>query len=185
MKKAQIILHLASWLPLAWLVYSIYNKLLGADPQEKTLETLGLWGLIFLLLSLSMTPARKIYSKISWIKFRRALGLYGAFYICLHLISYIVFFLGLDFSLLWSEIIERPYITVGMLAFLLLIPLALTSTKFSQKRLGRNWKKLHRLAYVIAPLGIIHFIWQTKSDLNEPLIYVVWLVVLLVIRRFK
>jgi len=90
--------------------------------------------------------------------------------------------IGFDFSLFGSEIIERPYITVGILAVILLTPLVFTSTKASQKRLGKNWKKLHKLVYIILPLGVTHFIWQSKSDLNEPFIYIVWLIILLVFR---
>ncbi len=181
-KPSQLVVHFISWIPLAWLVYAIFTRRLGGDPQEKVLENLGLWGLIFLLLSFSMTPARKIYSKIPWVRFRRALGLYGAFYIFLHLLTYMAFFIGFDFSLFGSEIIERPYITVGILAVILLTPLVFTSTKASQKRLGKNWKKLHKLVYIILPLGVTHFIWQSKSDLNEPFIYIVWLIILLVFR---
>ena len=103
------------------------------------------------------------------------MGLYAVFYLILHITIFFIFFLENSFSFLWEEIVERPYITVGMLATLLLVPLAVTSTKKMQRRLGRNWKKLHQLVYLIATLGIIHFIWQSKSDLNEPLLYLIWL----------
>jgi sulfoxide reductase heme-binding subunit YedZ len=181
-QKAQLLVHLCSILPLAWLTYAVIHRQLGADPQEKLLEYFGLWGLIGLLLSLSMTPARKVYPKIPWNKFRRPLGLYGFFYILLHLIAYIVFFVGLDFSFFIAEVIERPYISVGILAFILLLPLVITSTKGWQRRLKKNWKRLHKLVYLIVPLGLLHFIWQSKSDLNQPLIYLIWFLVVMCLR---
>lgn len=174
--------HLLALLPFVWLIYAGFNGQLGADPQEKVLHEFGLWGLIFLLLSLSMTPLRKYLSIAPWIKFRRMLGLYSTFYICLHFIAYLLFYLSFDFSELLSEIIERPYITVGFIALLGLIPLTITSTKAAQKKLGKKWKRLHQFVYIIAALGLVHFIWQSKSDLNEPLLYVAWAVILVIAR---
>lgn len=159
--------------------------MLGADPQEEMLHQLGLWALIFLLAGLSLTPINKIFQLPVLIKFRRMLGLYAFWYLILHLTVFFIFYLELDFSYLLDEIIERPYITVGMLAMLLLIPLVVTSTKSMQRRLGRKWKKLHQLVYPIAILAITHFIWQSKSDLNEPLLYLIWLVFLLGFRIYK
>jgi len=183
-KILKCISHILAWLPLVYLLYGGYNHQLGGDPQEKVLHELGSWGLIFLLLSLSMTPARILYSRFPWIRFRRMLGLYSAFYLLLHLIIYVIFFLGFSASELLNEIIERPYITVGMLAFSGLIPLAITSTRRAQRRLGKKWKKLHQLVYPIAGLGLVHFVWQSKSDLNEPLAYVSWGIILIVLRFY-
>ena len=111
------------------------------------------------------------------------LGLYAGWYMLLHVALFFTFYLNLDISELVNEVIERPYITVGMLALLLMLPLVVTSTKAMQRRLGKKWKALHRLAYLIGALSIVHFVWQSKSDLNEPLLYAIWLVVVLVSRR--
>lgn len=185
MKKYQLLAHALSWLPFIWLVYALLTRQLGGDPQEKVLHELGSWGLIFLLLSLSMTPARLIAKRIAWVRFRRLLGLYSAFYISLHLLMYLIFYLQFDLALLASEVFKRPYITVGTLGFLLMIPMVITSTRKAQKKLGKRWKALHRLAYLVVALGLIHFLWQSKSDFNEPLLYVGWATILVGARWFN
>lgn len=184
-KIAKTLAHIACWLPLSYLVYAANNGGLGADPQEKVLHLLGLWTLILLLVGLSITPLNRIFKLPVLVKYRRMFGLYAFLYLFLHLSIFFVFYLELSIRYLWDEIIERPYITVGMLATLLLLPLVFTSTKKMQRRLGRNWKKLHKLVYIIAILAITHFIWQSKSDLNEPLLYLIWLVFLLGYRIYK
>ncbi len=182
MKTLKVIAHLLAWIPLGWLVYSALTHNLGGDPQTKLMHELGSWGLIFLLLSLSITPLRKLTRQPQLIKFRRMLGLFSAWYLFLHTLAYVALYLSFDFGDLASEVVERPYITIGFLALLMLIPLTFTSTKKSQRRLGKNWKKLHQLSYIIAGLGLVHLVWQTKSDLNEPLIYVAWGALLLAAR---
>jgi sulfoxide reductase heme-binding subunit YedZ len=184
-KISKILAHIAGWLPLGYLVYAANNRLLGADPQEEMLHQLGLWTLIFLLIGLSITPLNRIFKFPILIRYRRMVGLYAFFYLLLHLTVFFVFYLELSINYLWDEIIERPYITVGMLATLMLLPLVATSTKKMQRRLGRNWKKLHQLVYLIAILGITHFIWQSKSDLNEPFLYLIWLVFVLGYRLYR
>jgi len=184
-KLSKVLAHIACWVPLAYLIYAAYNRQLGADPQEEMLHQLGLWTLIYLLIGLSITPLNRIFKWSILVKYRRMLGLYAFLYLLLHLTIFFIFYLELSLSYLWDEIIERPYISVGMLAMLLLIPLVVTSTKSMQRRLGRNWKKLHQLVYPIAILAITHFIWQSKSDLNEPLLYLIWLVFLLGFRVYK
>ena len=185
----KVVAHIACWIPLVYLIYAVNHRLLGADPQEEMLHQLGLWTLIFLLSGLSITPLNRIFKLPGLVKCRRMLGLYAVFYLILHITIFFIFFLENSISYLWDEIIERPYITVGMLATLMLLPLVFTSTRKMQRRLGRNWKKLHKLVYPIAILGITHFIWQSKSDLNEPLLYLIWLVSILGYRlyysRFK
>lgn len=181
---AKSLAHLLALSPIIWLVYGIFNRQLGGDPQEVVLHELGSWGLIWLLLGLSLTPLKHFIKVIPWIRFRRLVGLYAAFYISLHLLAYIAFTLAFDFSELLNEIIKRPYITVGMLAFIGLLPLAITSTKAMQRKLGRQWKKLHQLVYPVAGLGLVHYVWQSKSDLNEPLIYISWGVLLIAARYF-
>jgi len=184
-KLTKVLAHITCWVPLVYLIYAANNRLLGADPQEEMLHELGLWTLIFLLSGLSITPLNRIFKFPILVKFRRMLGLYAFLYLLLHITVFFIFYLELSFSYLWDEIIKRPYITVGMLATLLLIPLVVTSTKKMQRRLGRNWKKLHMLVYPIGVLAITHFIWQSKSDLNEPLLYLIWLVFLLGFRIYK
>lgn len=184
-KLSKAFAHIACWLPLIYLVYAAYNRQLGADPQEEMLHQLGLWTLIYLLMGLSITPLNRIFKYPILIKFRRMLGLYAFFYLLLHLTVFFIFYLEMSVAFLWDEIIERPYITVGMLAALMLLPLAFTSTKKMQRRLGRRWKKLHQLVYLISILAVVHFIWQSKSDLNEPLMYAIWLVTLLGFRIYQ
>ncbi len=184
-KLLKIITHILCWLPLSYLIYAAIYRLLGADPQEEMLHQLGLWTLIFLLLGLTITPLNRIFKLPVLVKFRRMLGLYAFLYLLLHITVFFIFYLELNFSFLWEEVIERPYITVGMIATLLIIPLVLTSTRAMQRRLGRQWKKLHRLTYIVSILGITHFIWQSKSDLNEPLLYLIWLTLILGYRIYK
>jgi methionine sulfoxide reductase heme-binding subunit len=161
------------------------DRQLGADPQEKMLHQLGLWTLIYLLIGLSITPLSKIFKKGILVKFRRMMGLYAFLYLILHLTVFFIFYLETSLAQLWDEIIERPYVTVGMMATILFIPLVVTSTRGMQRKLGRRWKKLHQLTYLIALLAIIHFIWQSKSDLNEPLLYFIWLAIVLGYRWYK
>ncbi len=166
-------------MPLVYLIYAVNNRLLGADPQEEMLHQLGLWTLIFLLIGLSTTPLNRVFKLSILVKYRRLLGLYAFLYLTLHIAIFFIFFLETNMIYLLDEILERPYITAGMLAALMFLPLVFTSTRKMQRRMGRNWKKLHKLVYPIAILGVIHFIWQSKSDLNEPLLYLIWLVFIL------
>ena len=181
----RLIAHVAALTPLAWLIFAAFTNNLGGDPQTKMMHELGAWGLIFLLMSLTATPARMVTGKSFFVKYRRMLGLHSAFYLLLHLFAYLAFYLQFDFGEFFSEIIKRPYITVGIVGILLMLPLIATSTKKAQKRLGKNWKKLHKLAYIVAGLGLIHLVWQSKSDLNEPMLYVLWAVILVIVRIVK
>jgi len=183
-KIIKVAAHIACWIPLCFLIYAAIFRQLGADPQEEMLHQLGLWTLIFLLLGLSITPLYRLLSLPQLVKYRRMLGLYAFFYLNLHILVFFLFYLNANLSELLDETIKRPYITLGMTAFLLMIPLVITSTKVMQRKLGRKWKKLHQLVYFIATLGAIHFIWQSKSDLNEPMVYFLWLVLALSIRAF-
>lgn len=183
-KLSKIGAHLACWIPLFYLIYAVNNRLLGADPQEEMMHQLGLWTLIFLLVGLSITPMNRIFKLPILVKFRRMFGLYAVLYLILHITIFFVFFLENSISYLWDEVIERPYITAGMLATLMLLPLVFTSTRKMQHRMGRNWKKLHKLVYPVAILGITHFIWQSKSDLNEPFLYLIWLTFILGYRLY-
>jgi sulfoxide reductase heme-binding subunit YedZ len=155
---------------------------LGANPVEELLHRCGKWGLKFLLITLAITPGRWLLRWNWLISFRRLLGLFAFFYIALHFTVYIVLDRQLDLSTVVEDVLERPYITIGMAAFLMLIPLAATSTRGMMRRLGRRWKQLHRLVYVIATLGVWHFYWQVKLDVLEPLLYAGVLAVLLGVR---
>lgn len=167
---------LASSMPLAYLATLVLKYLggsvsaLGADPGKQIVLFLGQWALIFLLITLSVSPAQDIL-KYRLVPFRRMLGLFTFLYAALHVTAYCVFLLGLDFAEIWADVVKRPYITVGALALLGMVPLAVTSTRSMQRRLGPNWKRLHRLIYPIGFLAIIHFFWQTRSDFTEPLLY--------------
>jgi sulfoxide reductase heme-binding subunit YedZ len=140
---------------------------------------------VFLLLTLSITPLRQLTGWAGWLAYRRMLGLYAFFYACLHLLTYVWLDQFFDWAAIWGDIFQRPFITVGMLAFLLLIPLAATSTQAMMRRLKRRWGQLHRLVYLIAVLAVVHYLWLVKKDMTEPLIYAAVLGVLLAWRVVK
>ncbi|OAN53197.1 sulfoxide reductase heme-binding subunit YedZ [Paramagnetospirillum marisnigri] len=167
-------------LPLAWLGWKGYSGLLGANPIEATIRELGDWALRFLLIALGVTPLRRL-TGWSWLgRLRRMLGLFAFFYVVLHLLSYVGLDQFFDWSAIGREIIKRKYITIGMLAVLLLLPLAVTSTDTMLRRLGgRRWRALHRLVYVIGPLGVAHHWMMVKKDLTQPMIHAAILAVLL------
>lgn len=179
------VVFLLCLLPLVILflrTFEVEGMSLGANPIEELLHELGRWGLKFLLLTLTITPLRRL-TGWNWIlKFRRMLGLFAFFYTVLHFLTYAVLDQGLDLSVIIEDVIKRPYITLGMTGLLLLIPLAVTSTRGMMRRLGRGWVKLHRLVYVIAILGVWHFYWQVKLDTLEALVYAMILAVLLATR---
>ena len=168
-----------SLLPLVWLCWLAWQDRLGANPVETLSHRTGDWSLRFLLLTLAVTPLRRL-SGWNWLlKFRRMLGLFAFFYVCLHLGVYLIFDQFFDPSAILEDIAKRPYITVGFAGFLLLIPLAATSTNGMIKRLGRNWQRLHRLVYLIGVLGVVHYWWLVKADISEPLLYAGLLTILL------
>ncbi|MBD8604985.1 protein-methionine-sulfoxide reductase heme-binding subunit MsrQ [Pseudomonas sp. CFBP 8771] len=156
--------------PLLWL-YQAWIFALGPDPGKVLVDRLGLGTLILVMITLCMTPLQKLSGWAGWIAVRRQLGLWCFAYVCLHLAAYLFFVLGLDWSQLGVELIKRPYIIVGSLAFLCLLALAVTSNRYSQRRLGRRWKQLHRLIYVVLGLGLLHFLWIVRADLEEWSIY--------------
>ena len=176
----KIFVWIACLAPFALVIAKIAGVIsFGANPVEEVLHSMGKTGLNLLWITLAITPLRKL-TKQNWLlRLRRLLGLFAFFYLVLHLLAYAVLDRGLDLSSLFVDVTERPYITLGMLGILLLVPLAITSTRGWQRRLGRNWTKLHRLIYVSAILGVVHFWWQVKADIREPLLYAVLLGVLL------
>ena len=158
---------------------------LGADPVKVMLHTCGRWTLNFLMITLCMTPLKDLAHSVLFLKFRRMFGLFAFFYVLLHFSVYLLLDQNGRLGALWQDIVKRPYITIGMLGLLLLIPLALTSTAKAQRRLGRRWTQLHRLIYVITILGVWHFWWQVKKDIREPLLYACGLTLLLGYRAWK
>jgi sulfoxide reductase heme-binding subunit YedZ len=180
------VVFLICLIPFAILVWDTFNlENLGANPVEALTHRTGDWALRFILIVLAVTPLRQLTGQVSLVKYRRMLGLFAFFYVCQHFLVY--FLLDLEFTIEYviEDILERPYITVGFTAFLLLIPLAVTSTKKMMRRLGSRWKKLHRTVYVIGILGVVHYIWLVKADLLEPLIYSSVLALLLGFRIWR
>ncbi len=181
----KVVVFIACLIPLGLLIWNLFQDNLGANPIEEVIHQTGDWTLRFLLITLSLTPLRQLTGSGTWIQFRRMMGLYAFFYACLHLLSYVVLDQFFDWPAIIRDIIKHPYITVGFAAWLLLIPLALTSTKGMMRRLGRRWKSLHRLVYLIGILGVIHFAWLVKADYREPIIYGLILCLLLSMRWLK
>ena len=169
-------------LPLARLVVLGFADGLGANPIEFITRSTGTWTLVGLMGTLSITPLRRLTGRAELIRYRRMLGLFTFFYACLHFVTYIWLDQFFDPAAIAKDIIKRPFITVGFAAFMLLIPLAATSTRAMIRRLGRRWQQLHRLVYVIAILGVVHYLWLVKKDLTEPLVYGSVLALLLLMR---
>lgn len=169
-------------LPIVLLFRNFYLDELGANPFEVLTRSTGEWTLRFLLLTLAMTPLRQMTGSAWPLRLRRMLGLFTYFYVCVHLLTYIWLDHFFDLDEIVTDIIKRPYITFGMLAFALLTPLAFTSTKSMIRRLGKRWKRLHKLIYFIAPLGVLHFLLLVKADIREPIIYAFLLFALLIAR---
>ena len=169
-------------LPLARLVYLGMTGGLGANPIEFVTRSTGTWTLVGLLITLSITPLRRLTGRAEWLRYRRMLGLFAFFYASLHFVTYIWLDQFFDWSAVVKDIVKRPFITVGFAAFVLLIPLAATSTHAMMRRLGRRWQLLHRAVYATALLGVIHYLWLVKKDLTEPLLYGSVLIILLAAR---
>jgi len=175
-------------LPLALLLgraFGVAGGSLGADPAKTILLTCGKTALNLLLITLAVTPLRQLLKQPQWLRVRRLLGLFAFFYAALHFVVYVTLDLQFDFAQLGQDIVKRPYITIGFLALLMLLALAVTSTQKSMRRLGRRWQKLHWLVYPAAALGVWHYYWQVKADVREPLVYTAILAVLLGWRIWK
>lgn len=179
---AKIIVFGACLLPALLLVIAIARGSLGPDPVAELTHETGLWALRLLLATLALTPLRKLTGSPLPIRFRRMIGLFAFFYAMLHLSVYVVLDLRGYWAQIFEDIVKRPYITVGAAALLLLIPLAVTSTRGMMRRLGRHWGRLHKLVYPAALLACLHFFWLVKADKREPLIYASILLVLLAFR---
>jgi len=180
---AKVLLFLVCPLPLALLAWEATHDLLGANPIEAVTRALGDWTLNFLLITLTVTPLRRLTGWNWLLRLRRMLGLFTFFYACLHVTSYLWFDQFFDWQEIAADILKRPFITAGFVAFVLLVPLAATSNNFMVRRLGgRRWQALHRSVYLIAVLGVLHYAWMVKRDIALPLIYAAVVVVLLGVR---
>lgn len=178
-RLAKPLLFLLCLIPLARLVVLAFTDGLGANPIELVTRSTGTWTLVFLLITLSVTPLRRLSGRAELLRFRRMLGLFAFFYACLHFTTYIWWDQFFDWAGIVKDVIKRPFITMGFAAFLLLIPLAATSTHAMMRRLGRRWQTLHRAVYFIAAAGVVHYWWLVKKDITQPAIYGIVLTVLL------
>ena len=171
-----------STIPFLFIFYKIYFNKLGPEPVKEITHFTGEWTLIFICLTLSMTPLKRLTNLNIWISFRRMLGLFVFFYASLHLLTYV----GIDYRFnlqpIIDDVLKKKYIFIGFAAWVLLLPLAITSSQMMMKLLKNNWKKLHRLIYVIAIFGALHYIWLSKTIFFRPLVYLVIILVLLAVR---
>jgi sulfoxide reductase heme-binding subunit YedZ len=182
LKTAKPVVFIAALVPLTLLVYNVLNGNTSANPAEDILLTTGIWAFRFLLTTLAITPIRRLTGWNRIIQFRRMLGLFAFFYASIHLLSYFAFDRLFAFGEVLGDIAKRPFITAGMTAYALMVPLALTSTKGWIRRLGRRWQVLHRLVYLSAGAAALHFIWKVKVAIGEPVYYAVVLAALLAFR---
>jgi sulfoxide reductase heme-binding subunit YedZ len=180
--KFQVLVHVGSLTPLVLLLWDFFTNNLTVNPiQDITFRT-GKAALVILVLSLACTPLNTVFGWREVLRVRRALGLYAFMYVCLHFLTFIGLDYGFDLELIREAIFEKRYALMGFAAFLTLLPLALTSTKGWQKRLGKTWKSLHRWVYLAALLAVVHYVWLVKSDVREPLAYGGVVIVLLMLR---
>jgi sulfoxide reductase heme-binding subunit YedZ len=175
----KIAVYVVGFIPAVWLFYAGVTDQLGADPMRYLEQALGLWALRFLIATLTVTPLRQLFN-INLLRYRRALGLLAFYYAALHLTTYLVLDQGLDLDAIWADIVKRPYITIGMTTFVILIPLAVTSNNAAIRHMGgQAWARLHRLVYLAAIGAALHFILVVKSWPPEPLVYAAIVAVLL------
>lgn len=182
LSRLKLAVFLACLFPFGQLLYYGFTDDLTANPIEFITRFTGSWALIFLLATLSVTPLRKLFGWNNLIKYRRMLGLFAFFYALLHFSTYMVLDHFFDFPAIVKDIIKRPYVTAGFTGFVLMIPLAITSTAAMIRRLGKRWQQLHRLVYVAAIAGVVHFYWLVKADIRRPVQYGTVLLLLLGIR---
>lgn len=178
----KVLLWVGALAPAAWLVAAIFRGWLGANPIEKLTHVTGMTTLVLLLVTLAVTPVRRITGWNPVIRLRRPIGLFAFFYAFTHFVIWFVFYNVVNFGYMMDDVAQRPFITVGFTAFLILIPLALTSTKGWIRRLGRRWTTIHNGIYIAAVLGVIHFYWLVKADERLPLLLAACLLVLLALR---
>ena len=182
LRYSKIFVFLLCLWPLYSIIYQIFYNNLGAEPVDKIINHFGEWTLIFIFLTLSMSPLKRITNSTVWIKFRRMLGLFVFFYASIHLLSYVGLDYRFDFQPILNDVLKKKFVFIGFAAWLLLIPLAITSSNKMMKILKHNWKKIHKLIYVIGIFGVLHFIWLSKTIFFKPLIFLVILIILLLFR---
>ena len=171
MKRLRILTFLICLIPFVLLLLKVLQNDLGPDPaKELALET-GEWSIRFLLLALAMTPLRHLSGRMEFAQRRRMIGLFALFYASVHFLVWVIFLLGLRWGAILEEVVERPYITIGFSSFLILIVLGATSPRVMVRKLGKNWRRLHRLVYVAGVLAVIHLVWIVRTDLSEALLY--------------
>lgn len=158
-------------LPLAWILFRVVNNDLGPDPAEELAKLTGIWALHFLIVALAMTPLRLVFNAPEFVRNRRMLGLFALFYASCHFLVWIIFLLGMQWGRIAEELIKRPYITIGFAAYLILFALGVTSPKAMVRKLGKNWKRLHRLVYTAGVLAVIHLLWIVRTDVGEVVLY--------------
>jgi sulfoxide reductase heme-binding subunit YedZ len=185
LKKVKVVVFILALLPVIKLGFGAYQDTLGANPIEKITRTTGYWTLAFLLITLTATPLRRILGWLWLIRLRRMLGLFAFFYGFLHFSTYLVLDQFFDWESIAKDITKRPYITVGFPSFILMIPMAITSTDSMMRCMGgKNWRRLHRLVYFCAVGGVVHYWWLVKKDLTNPVTFALLLALLLAIRLF-
>ena len=187
-KRRILLAKIAIWVvglaPPIWLTAALFRRTLGINPVETIILVQGRWTLVFLIATLAVTPIRRLTGWNRIVQLRRLLGLFAFFHACVHFLSYV----GIDhffaLSIIVEDVLERRYITAGFTALVLLVPLAVTSTRGWIRRLGKRWQRLHRLAYVAAALGVLHFYWKVKADTFWPLVAAVTLAGLFAVRLY-
>jgi len=181
-KYLKISVFSLSLIPFLIITYKIFFNQLGPEPVKEITHHTGEWTLIFIIITLAMSPLKKITKLNIWISFRRMLGLFVFFYATIHLMTYVVIDYRFDWQQIYNDVLKKKYIFIGFSAWLLLIPLAVTSSKKMTKLLKQNWKKLHRSIYIIAIFGALHYIWLSKTIFFKPLIFAIIIIVLLMFR---
>jgi len=179
LKPAVFLLSL--W-PVYIIAYQISYDKLGPEPVDRIINHFGEWTLVFIFLTLSMSPLKKITNSLEWIKFRRMLGLFTFFYASIHMLSYVGLDYRFDFEPLIDDVLKKKFVFIGFSAWLLMVPLAITSSDKMVKLLKQNWKKLHKLIYIISIFGVLHFIWLSKTIYFKPLIFLIILIILMLFR---
>ncbi len=182
-RHLKLVLFLVCLYPFMFMLWGFFSHQLGANPIDAVTRLSGLWALRFLLITLCVTPLRWLTGLNQLVRFRRMLGLFAFFYATVHMLLYLGLDQFFDWSEIWRDIVKRPFITVGFINFVALLPLVITSTNKMVKRLGgQRWKKLHRLTYFVAAAACVHFLMLVKADIREPVIYIIILSVLLGVR---
>lgn len=184
-KLVKVLVFIAALAPFAFLVQALLTGQLGPNPIDPLTDHTGTLALRFLLISLSLTPLRYLLKQTWPLRFRRMLGLFAFFYAFLHVCIYTVLDQQLDLGFIWSDLSERPYIVAGTIAFLLLLPLAITSTRKMVQRLGKRWLSLHRAVYIAALAAVVHYVWLAKGDIVEPYVYLAALMTLFIYRLVR